>query len=92
MPYTWLVYKEEPKLYNFLFQVQQTPQGMSSTQKLKSAAIFLHDMNKVFSPQQDKWTPLMYSVKEGHTEVVSLLLEQDTVDILATNKVGYMCA
>jgi ankyrin repeat protein len=37
---------------------------------------------------KDKWTPLMYSVKEGHTEVVKLLLEQDSVDILATNKVG----
>ena len=88
MPYTWLVYKEEPKLYNFLFQVQQTPQETSSMQKQRSAAIFLHNMNKVFSPQQDKWTPLMYSVKEGHTEVVKLLLEQDSVDILATNKVG----
>jgi ankyrin repeat protein/GTPase SAR1 family protein len=37
---------------------------------------------------KDKWTPLMYSVKEGHTEVVKLLLEQDSVDILATNKKG----
>ena len=59
-------------------------------QKLKSVAILVNDVysNTCYNVQQDKWTPLMYSVKEGHTEVVKLLLEQDTVDILATNKVG----
>ena len=30
----------------------------------------------------------MYAVKEGHTEVVKLLLEQDSLEILANNKVS----
>ena len=29
----------------------------------------------------------MYAVKEGHTEVVKVLLEHSEVEILATNKV-----
>ena len=37
--------------------------------------------------QQDNWTPLMYCVKEGHSEVVKLLLKNEELDILATNKV-----
>ena len=37
---------------------------------------------------QDQWTPLMYAVKEGHTEVVKVLLEQDSLEILAKNKVS----
>ena len=30
----------------------------------------------------------MYAVKEGHTEVVKVLLEQDSLEILAKNKVS----
>ena len=41
----------------------------------------------IFS-SQDKWTPLMYAVKNGHTEVVQLLLEQPTLDTLAINGVS----
>ena len=41
--------------------------------------------------EQDKWTPLMYAVREGHTEVVKVLLKQDTLDILPTNKVRVKC-
>ena len=37
---------------------------------------------------QDKWTPLMYAVKEGHIEVVKLLLAQRSLDILAVNGVS----
>ena len=42
--------------------------------------------------EQDKWTPLMYAVKEGHTDVVKVLLEQKELEILAVNKVcEYLC-
>jgi ankyrin repeat protein/GTPase SAR1 family protein len=37
---------------------------------------------------KDKWTPLMYAVKEGHIEVVKLLLAQRSLDILAVNGRG----
>lgn len=37
---------------------------------------------------QDKWTPLMYAVKTDHIEVVKVLLEQESLDVLAKNKVS----
>ena len=38
---------------------------------------------------QDKWTPLMYAVREGHIDVVTVTLDTESVDILAVNGVRY---
>ena len=49
-----------------------------------SSALSLH----MIRSSQDKWTPLMYAVKEDHIEVVKLLLAQRSLDILAVNGVS----
>ena len=38
---------------------------------------------------QDKWTPLMYAVREGHIDVVKVILDTESVNILAVNGVRY---
>ena len=37
---------------------------------------------------QDKWTPLMYAVKKGHIDVVKVMLETKSVNVLASSKVS----